>query len=89
MKKLQVRLDLDLTRELAERLEIATKLDSTITESVLVRCLLRQALAGKSGKPISADMLGYREGWLRGYGEAQHAAQEAFHAAASARRTPR
>lgn len=87
MKKTQVRLDRDLAAGLESLLGISQATDKTATESVLVRVLLREALAARKGKLVGASEQGYREGWLRGYGDAQQTAQLAFHAGAPSRRS--
>ncbi len=83
--KLQVRLDHDLARAFASARGRGAAHGPVLTTSVLARCLLREALAARHGKVMSADEQGFREGWLRGYAEAQRAAQEALYAAALAR----
>ncbi len=75
---LQVRLDRDLARDLRDQVERARRDDARVTESVVARMLLRDALAARGGRPLPVGEQAFKEGWLRGYGEAKRAMQEAM-----------
>lgn len=73
---LQVRVDRDLARDLDEQIKLAQGVDKTVTESVVVRYLLREVLAARKGRVIPVGEQAYKEGWLRGYGDAKHELQK-------------
>ncbi|MBN2575305.1 MAG: hypothetical protein JXP73_12140 [Deltaproteobacteria bacterium] len=81
MKKsgiIQVRLDRELASSLAAQLKTAKDTNKYISESALVRILLRDAIAARAGRSVPLADQGFIEGWLRGYGKARRRMHEAL-----------
>jgi len=83
---LQVRLDGDLQRAFAAEVARARKVNVSVSESVVARMLLAEAMSSRIGRPITVAEQGFREGWLRGYGESRRAFLEAAQTSAQAKR---
>ena len=83
----QVRLDVDLRRALTTQVRAAKGANTAITESAVLRMLLREALAVRCGRPLPVNEQGFLEGFMKGSSEAQRAFQTALHSAVSAKRS--
>ena len=85
---IQVRLDLNLFRDVSKQVEAAQQKNRMITEAAVLRMLLREAIVARQGRALPVTEEGFIEGFMRGYSEGHRSLETTLRSQVPTKRSP-